>query len=290
LGLSWFLSVIGTGGVAGVFIRKDGKMPKLTDHYLLLNWNERGFDILAELHHEVLQQGGRTAPLIILTDETLELRQFASFADVYPRNGDPTDEAVLRRANAQDARVVVILADERHGDDRTIRSILQVRKLTRDAKREVRVVAELIDPANDSIVTELAKDFPGRLESVSGLKLRTCVLSQAALTEGITEFYADLLSVKGGTNEVYTLPIPPTAEGWKFSDYAVFVIQRVDARDPLLPVGVYRRVNGKAEVYTNPKEDAQGARLQEGDHLVLIAYGPPKKNALPIPPPVATAA
>jgi hypothetical protein len=265
-------------------------MPNLTDHYLLLNWNERGFDILAELHHEVLRQGGRTTPLIILTDETLELRKFASFADVYPRNGDPTDDAVLRRANTQDARVVVILADETHGDDRTIRAILQVRKLALEAGRTIRVVAELIDPANDSIVTELAKDFPGRLESVSGLKLRTCVLTQAALTEGITEFYADLLSVKGGTNEVYTLPIPPAAEGWKFSAYAAFVMQRVDARDPLLPVGVYRRVNGRAVVYTNPKEGTEGAHLQKGDHLVLIAYGPPKKNALPIPAATATAA
>lgn len=36
-------------------------------------------------------------------------------------------------------------------------------------------------------------------------------------------------------------------------------------------------------MYTNPKEGTPGAIVQKGDKLVLIAYGPPEENALPIP-------
>lgn len=292
--LGWFCSAIVTGWTAGVFVRREKKMSKkLKDHLLLLNWNERGTDILRELHHPVLRKCNRTSSIVVLTDsdspELKQLTQFGSdrdeaFDDVYPGTGNPTDERDLRQANAQHARTVLILADEKRGDEWTIRSIVQLRKIAREAGRcDLHVMAELIDAGNDSVLKELAHDFPGLLERVSTRKLRNCLLSQAALNPGITDFYTDLLSVEEGTNEVYAEPIPSAAIDKTFQEYSADVILRSAPEKPVIPVGVQRKVNGRPQVYTNPKKGQEGFVLKEGDALVLIAYGPPGKNALPVP-------
>lgn len=298
LALGAICSAVFTGWTAAVFIRREKNMPaKLKDHCLLLNWNERGIDIVRELHHPVLRKHGRTATIVVLADdEDLTLQSFRqtgnrleeAFEEVYLRIGDPGDETALRQANAQHARTVLILANERHGDQRTIRAILQLRKIAHQCDRtDLHVVAELLDAANDSIVDELAKEFPGLLESVSGLKLRTYLLSQAALNQGVVGFYKDLLSVEEATNEVYAERIPPEAAGMSFHEYAAFVLGESAGQSPIIPVGVQRVVAGKIQVFTNPRAGREEAILRRDDKLILIAYGPP---GAPLPKPDGGAA
>lgn len=272
-------STIFTGWTTAFFIRRERRMPpKLEGHCLLLNWNERGKELVRELHHPVLQRSDRTLEIVVLNDHPLE----EAFEEVYLRIGDPTDAVALRQANAASAKTIVILANEEHGDERTIRSILQLRRIAREAGRDdLHVVAELIDAANDFTVEELARDFPGSLESVSGLRLRTCLLSQAVINEGIIGVYKDLLSVEDESNEVYTAPIPPEAVGTSFHEYAATVIRSSAEGSPIIPIGIKRP--GLRKVLTNPRAGKDSVKLQEDDRLVLIAYGPPGKEALPKP-------
>lgn len=293
--LGWICSAVATGWTASLFVRRDKKMPRsLEDHFLLLNWNDRGMDVVRQLHHEVLRKSNRTSPIVVLAAaENPHLKQLSHFGngseeafdEVYSCFGDPTDVAALKRANAKKARAVVILADGKHSDERAVRSILALQEIAKAAPRSnLHVVAELIDPANTGVLKHLEATFPGRIEAVSGPRLRTCLLSQAALTEGLTAFYTDLLSVDAGTNELYAEPIPASAEGMSFRDYAALVVQK--SKSPVVPVGVHR----KGKVYTNPKDGEPGASLEQGDNLVLIAYGPPEHGALPEPEPSSAAA
>lgn len=291
-------STIAAAWINRAIIRKERTMPgNMTDHYLILNWNERGLALLRELHDPVLQRRKRTRGFVVLTaDENATLRQLSpglgredpegiyGSIEIYPRLGDPTDKAALLSARAEHARTVIILADEARGDEATIRSIAQLCEVACASKRkDHHIVAELIDPANEQVLKHLAAGFPGLIESVSGPRLRTCLLAQAALTEGITGFYTDLLSIKADSNEVYAEPIPAEAAGKSFREYAELVIKQSNPESPMIPVGIYRIVDGKAKVCTNPKGQSKEAVLQKGDKLVVIAYGPPAANALPVP-------
>lgn len=284
---------LASGWLAGVFIKRKRKMPQnLRDHYLLLNWNDRAASVVRELHHPLLREKDGVSVVVVLTDdESLNIRQLKeagsgwdeTFEDFFVSIGDPTDRRALLNANAQDARTIVILADERQGDERTIRSLMTLRRIARELGLDrLHIVAELINAANDSVVDELARDFPGTLERVSGLRFRTCLLAQAALTPGLVGFYTDLLRVSDDTNEVYTQEIPASAVGMPFRDYAAMVI-RMRCEEPLIPVGVQRTVDGKTCMLTNPKPGESGDLLEAGDRLVMIAWEPPAREALPVP-------
>ena len=88
-----------------------------------------------------------------------------------------------------------------------------LRRIARQTGKRLHVVAELINAANTAVLDEIAQDFPGTLERISGLKIRTCLMAQAALSKGVVDFYSDLLRVSADTNEVYIRPVPDSAVG-----------------------------------------------------------------------------
>lgn len=287
-----FFAVL-SGWLARFFMKREKRMPQnLRNHYLLLNWNERAAEVVRELHHPLVRERNGVSVVVVLTDDdTLNVQQIRkagsgwdpAFEDFYLSIGDPTDERALLNANAQDARTVLILADEKEGDERTIRSLLMLRKIAREHNlKDLHVVAELLKSANTTVVDELAKDFPGLLERISGLRVRTCLLAQAALTKGVVGFYTDLLRVSSDTNEVYAHPVPDAAVGMSFREYASLVL-RTASEEPLIPVGLQRVTDGRVKIHTNPLPGQPESLLQHGDHLVLIAYQPPTPDALPVP-------
>ncbi|HYG64679.1 MAG TPA: TAXI family TRAP transporter solute-binding subunit, partial [Thermoanaerobaculia bacterium] len=285
-------STVASGWTASLFIRREKRMPQnLRNHFLMLNWNERAAAIVRQLHHPILRRQDGVSVIVILTDdESLTVQKLKeagsgrdpAFEDFFLSIGDPTEELALLNANAQDARTIVVLADEKHGDERALRSVFMLRRIAKQKDVKLHVVVELLEAANDCMVEELAKDFPGSLELVSGLQIRTLLLAQAALNTGIVGFYTDLLRISGDSNEVYTQEIPETAVGMRFREYASLVVGASSAT-PLIPVGVQRQVNGKPQILTNPQPKTPGDILQPGDRLLLIAYGPPERNALPVP-------
>jgi TRAP transporter TAXI family solute receptor len=282
-----------SGWLARFFIRRDRRMPhNLRDHILLLNWTPRAADLVREIHHPIIREREGTFVVVVLTnDESLEIRRFkeagsgrdAAFEDFYVSIGDPTDERALRNANSTDARSVLILADESGGDERAVRSVLMLRKIAREVGRsDLHVVVELTNPANGSVLDELADGFPGLLERISGLEIRTFLLSQAALSAGIVDFYRDLLQISQETNEMYTLEVPDGALGMPFRDYAALIL-RAEVAEPLIPIGLQRTIDGRPRILTNPRPGQPGWTIERGDRLLVIAYQPPLASALPVP-------
>lgn len=242
-------------------------------------------DILRQLHHPDLNDHERTSVTLVLSDDPeMKLPLFSSFPEVYPKSGDPTSEADLGKVKAHLARTIVILADEKRGDEGAIRSVLKLRNAIannaeKTGEREVHVIVELIDPANISIIEDLAESFPGHLEAISDRSLRTCIVAQAALLEGIAGFYVDLLSVGGGENsEIYAVDIPVSAVGLSFRHYSALVLERCATDNPIIPIGIHRKTGKRYEVITNP---AGRCNLAAGDRLLVIAYKPPGDGALP---------
>ena len=65
-------------------------------------------------------------------------------------HGDPTDEAVLGRANIDQAHAAIIIPDESLGhekksDERTLMAVLSVKSI----EPKVKVIAHILDPANE---------------------------------------------------------------------------------------------------------------------------------------------
>jgi len=283
-----------TGWLAGVFIRWEKRMPQnLHDHILLVNWNQRALELVRELHHDVLSNQNGMVVIVVLTDDDgltvkklkdLGVGHDRTFEDFYVTVGDPTTERALLNANAQDARSIVILADDAHGETADQRSVCTVVRLRRIARQheidDLHVVVELIDPSNVAVLEEMASGFPGLLEWVSGIQVRTCLLAQSAMSEGVTDFYSDLLRVSGDTNEVYSLDVPDSVVGTRFRDYAARVLG-TDDRKPLIAVGVQRGEGARRKIYTNPRPDEPGSTLESGDRLVVLAYQPPRREDLP---------
>lgn len=289
-----------TGWLASVFIRWEKRMPhNLRDHYLILNWSPRAVRIIVELHHPLIRERKGTSVIVVLTDdEELDLKDIKkagsgtdeSFEDLYLSVGDPTAERALLNANAQDARTVLILAAERlgpHADERSIRSLFMLKRIAAEhGRRDLHVIVELADHANVPVLEEIAKDFPGLVEWVAGLEVRTRLLAQAALNRGAVGFYVDLLRVSGDTSEVYTVPIPEEAVGETFRSLASRILAaevpvRGNGRaNPGIPVGVQRQVDHKWRILCNPRPETPGWTLQRGDRLVLLAYEQPESGDL----------
>ncbi|HEX2253794.1 MAG TPA: hypothetical protein VHQ65_11055 [Thermoanaerobaculia bacterium] len=271
---------------------------RLSKHYLVLNWNERGSEILTDLHHPDVAARFRNATVVILTGDRPTLEDLehkvtsddGRFRRVYPELGDPSDARCLRRVRAQHAATVVVLAPTGHGDGvdlQTLRTIRTLRRLAEEAgRRDLHVVAELLDRDSQSLFDDLAADFPGLLETVSSGHVRGRLLAQAALRSGIIDFFKDLLEIGDESNELYVLPIPPAVAGTSFTDYAARMIAR-QGTQPMIPVGVRRRCQGREVMFCNPRPGTPAHTLEVGDELVVITYDEPKQEDLPPAGPTA---
>ncbi|MEM9018554.1 MAG: NAD-binding protein, partial [Verrucomicrobiota bacterium] len=274
------------------FIIRERNMPsRMRDHILLLNWTDRAAELIEELKdsrehtkekYEILVLGDQTSLDSLDSRRVIQDRREIAFEGFFFLLGDPTDQEALRQAKADSAHTVLILADDRldvAADERTIRSIIMLRRLAQENNETIHVVAEVVNPANHAILEDLADGFPGLLEPITGLKVRACLLAQAALNKGVVSFYEDLLRTSGETNEIYISPLPFDVAGTPFREYAARVI--ADAPLPVIPVGVQRNYNGRAEIFCNPRDGQPGSILRIGDCLVMIAFEPVEEDILP---------
>lgn len=283
-----------TGWFARWLIQWEEHMPNnMKEHFLVLNWNDRALRVIQELHHPVLCKEGEASTIVMLTDDdSMNARQLMEqgsgrekvFEDFYLSVGDPTVEQALLNANAPDAKTILVLADHRlgdHADERTIRSVVALRRIARQMQVDaLHVVVELVNAENDTVIDEMATEFPGLLERVSGSEIRTFLLAQATLNPGIIDFFRGLLSVSEETNEVYTVAVPESECSRTFRDYAVQVLRACSEEHPLIPVGVRRCQGGRHHIFCNPKPGEPGWQLQPGDELVVLAHEPPPRAFL----------
>jgi len=271
----------------------------LKNHYVILNWSSRALRVVEQIHSPDLMVSEQSVIVIMSDDPQLNLeelqKRFRSnssdnlFEDVYFHPGDPCDSHSLLNVNAQDAKSIVIMADANEGDtvdEKSIRSLLALQKIAEDYKVDMHVVVELMNMENFSVVENIARHFPGVIDSVSAGRVRTLLLAQATLIPGLTDFYRDLLSFGKETNELYLVPVPVAAVGRSFSDYAADVI-RCNSKQPIIPVGVYRVMDGQSLLVANPKtHNTDGSdnplhHLEKGDKLLVMSYVAPDAKEMP---------
>jgi len=296
-----FLAVV-TGFLASSLVVKalEKNMAKnLKGHYVILNWGPRTMEIIKQIHSPVLGAASRSVIVVVSDDPHLDLEKLQrdfkdktnnrAFEDVYFHPGDPTDEFCLLNANVEDAEAVVVMAkdnDRAASDEAALRTLFTLKRIAENHNIRMHVVVELLRIANTEVLKDIARDFPGTVDSVAVGQMRTMLLAQATLIPGLTDFYKDLLNFSDETNEVYLVKLPDSVDGQTFPEYCAKVVG-VQREWPLIPVGILRNTDGIRKLITNPKPtDAQGApnpyfRLRRGDSLLVIAYETPQPTDVP---------
>jgi len=238
-------------------------------HYVICNWNESAVEIIRELRTEILatshSETDHSVPIVVLSPKTVDLSVLDSgmdkklLRDLYFHPGDPTNRRFLEHVNVTAARSVIILSDEAYGDladSRTLLTLFALREIVEDKLlRESRtrrpgeaqtrtawpmhVVAEIIDVDNYAKFSRFENESGNAVEILRGESLRTRILSQAARTPGLVEFFTDLLTHAADSNEIYEFPFPDELadpedalfgqhEGRPFREVAAELLTRVE--------------------------------------------------------------
>ncbi len=147
-GIAWF-----TGQVASIYVHKKliggRKMEKIKNHYVLVNWNEKGYGIIEQLHNADLPI---KKPIIIIVNsiESISFPDKKEYEEVFIIKGNPSNEVTLGRANIDSAHSVIVLAKELNphiADAESILIILAIRKLCLNKRvQQVPIIVEIMDP------------------------------------------------------------------------------------------------------------------------------------------------
>ncbi len=215
-----------TGSIASVLTERRLRVARGLEqvrsrgHVVICGWNshlERVLDSFRHLDDEnrrdvvlVNNQGEEVIQQLLLRYEDLGL----SFV-----KGDFSHEAVLRRANVQDAHSVIILAstetDERDADERTLIATLAIK----DLKPDVRICAEVVDPANERHIRIADAD-----DIVTGGEYTGFLLASGATAPGLPQAIRGLLAYESGA-PIVRAEIPREFVGRTFQDLALYFRQ-----------------------------------------------------------------
>lgn len=277
-----------TANVASILVerslrRREVSSFEMDDHLVLCNWAPRGLEWIREVHSKIVRE---RRPVVIVHDNPEEIdlpdkEDDPAFQDVYIVKGDPVSEVILRRARADRAHSVVILADDRQGEHADGKSILVCVAL-RSICRSEHAPNVVVECRYLRFRNHLRK--AGADEVISPNEFGLGLLARATLFHGMTRVYHELLTVGRNANEIYLLPVPEALVGQEFVTVAqMFLRYRQDKKACLL-LGICR----DGAVMLNPTGREAGP-LQEGDELILMSEVSPDAAApLPLDPPLQT--
>ncbi len=261
---------------------------RLRNHYVICNWNRKVVDIVDQLHHDVLED---TIIAIVTTRpidrSLLPADDWANgrLRDVVFYPGDPTRKETLENVNCNEARAVIVLADEELGaqaDARNLLTLFALRDLEGERSRRPHFVVEIVDVANYSKFQQFEEDPQHDIEIIRAESLRTRILAQAARTPGLVSLYHDLLTYSEETNEIYSVNLPPswTAGNLTFGQLADQLFGLRDHEPPVVcvPIGLWKEA--RREILTNPPADTP---VERHDRAVLICRRKPDLNRLQVP-------
>ena len=268
-GIAWF-----TGEVASIFVHRKlmgGKrrMEKMKNHYVIANWNNKGYGIIEQLHSSDLEL---KRPIIIIAEstESINLPEKMEYDDVYIVKGNPANEAILKRANAQNAHAMIILAkDIENGiaDAESILIILSLRKICADAKvKHIPVIAEILNPQKVNLAAYAGVEGDGSIEIISSHFLGQKLLAQAAVSPGVSKVYEDLLTFDKIGGEIYKCTVPQHMIGRSFHDLLSFANELRQKNINIIPIAIYRGDN----LFINPSREEINS-LADSDSLFVIA-------------------
>ena len=277
LQLMWFaFSVVIFGLVVGKIsslfvtysLNQRDKMKDFQNHIVICNWNQRGEEIVRQLFESHVNNSLdvvvlSAAPLdeIELPDDFTEHFHFV--------HSDPTQHSVLSSVNAQKAKCIVILADEKSEspDDKSVLIALAVKHLETALDKDLHVVAELININRKRHLKDAGAD-----EIVCSMSYSSGIIAQSALFKNMSEIYQRLLSYSNDTNEIYFVPPGQySAEylGMDFSDISDAINKKRKNKNeiPVLLLGVKHQ----GQILLNPRP-SEFSGLLEDDSLIIMAF------------------
>ena len=244
------------GGIE-VFVLKEGKGVKdvkVKDHFLICGWSYKAKEIIAELRAD---KKVNTKPIVIVADVPEKPLEDENTFFVHGE----VDDDIMRKANLQDASVVMVLTDETldsySRDAKVVLNTLTIRKLNPD----VYICVEISDARN----MQHGK-LAGADEIIVIGELSGNLLVQAALDHGITKIITELVSNRFG-NELYKVKPPENFVGMKFIE----VLRLIKEKHNAIIVAIESGEDNK--LMANPPGEYT---IQSKDDLVLIAQERPR--------------
>ena len=256
----------------------------LTSHVVVCNVNEKVRAIVEQLRNNPAEKA--VDVVIIVQDAKLWLTNpdwhppANSPGIVLTVFGCPALADTLRRANISDARAAIILADPKHGLLADARSALIGISIERE-NPQVHTVMELILSINRSHLRATDVD-----EVVCLGEISEKLLSQSAVTPGVSKLFATLLTSEVGTAQLFIRTLPNALEGSTYRQLA----RRAIRKDAAYIVCGFTRPtearNGNRRgrvIVFNPRVDTEpgkDSRLFAGDSLILLASDSPDLSML----------
>ncbi len=248
-----------TATIASAFVDtklKEGKGVngvKVKDHFIICGWSYKAKEIIAELRADMKVHN---RPIVIVADIP---EKPVEDENTFFIHGE-VDVDILKKANLQDASVVMVLTDENldsySRDAKVVLNTLTIRK----QNSNVYICVEISDTRN----MQHGK-LAGADEIIVIGELSGNLLVQAALDHGITKIITELVSNRYG-NELYKVKPPETLVGMQFID----VLRLIKEKHNAIIVAIESGVDNK--LAANPPMEYT---IKPEDYLVLIAQARP---------------
>ncbi|MFP4308458.1 MAG: potassium channel family protein, partial [Desulfococcaceae bacterium] len=226
---------------------------EMKDHFIICGWNFRGQKIVEELRAD---PKCRHLPLVVLADLPEKPVQDSRLHFI----AGEVEADTLKRANIDEARVVIVLSDERLNaysrDAKTVLTTLTIESVNPN----VYTCVELMDERNVPHCKRAHAD-----EIIVAGELAANLLVQAALDHGITRMISELVSNRVG-EELFKVPLPADLAGKTFFE----ALCRLKEDHDILCLGL-EDADGK-NLVANPDKDH---RLSPEDRLIVIARDRP---------------
>ncbi len=272
---SLVMTVLGFGGIlwlmaemASSFISKKmrGVMIMHNQHYVIINWNQKGPGILEQLRDPDLPK--RQIHIITRKHQGQE-HSIPYHEGTTHKSADTITEDLLKSANLKHAHSIIILADDRGNAETTdaenVLIILTAKKLCSGSKDPIPIIAEMLDPQRADLAHCAGLLDDGQVEIVSTQRLGQNLLAQVAVTPGLTKIYEDLLIFGAKTNEIYSKEIPKNLYGKPIDDlfFALFKLRQKNIQ--IIPIAISRQ----GKILLNPSSSKDGS-IENGDVLFAI--------------------
>jgi len=249
-----------TATIASIFIEnrllenKGMKSTSVTDQFIICGWNFRGYEIIEELREDPKSS---SVPIVLIADIAEKPMDDPNLRFI---RGEVKPE-ILKKANIDDAQVVIILSDDRLDsyarDAKTILNTLTIKNVC----PEVYTCVELMNPKNLEHCKMAKAD-----EIIVVGELSTNLLVQAALDHGITYMISELVSNRYG-KDLFKIKLPSGLTNKTFFE----AMSELKTKHGILCIGVVDKTGRNFTV--NPDKDY---RFLEDDQLFVIASKRPE--------------
>ena len=214
-----FISVL-TATISSIFVEKRIKEGRgleqvnLNNHFVICGWNDNIDRILENIKLNTEGDAGIVLLCNIAEEKINELKYRHEELRISFVRGEATQETVLKRANIQLARGIILLADttleggDKAADDRTLIAALAIKNLAPD----VILCAEIKNKDNELHMRRAKVD-----EIIYDGEFSGFLMANAVIQPGYISAFRELMTMSMG-NDIMKIPIPEGFRGKAFQE------------------------------------------------------------------------